>query len=480
MPPCCLERPEAHERFEPVLSKLRNFAQSHWANLAPAATAVSSLRAYAESHFGLVGFESMDSAVIMRKWIDPLAKNVGVETWPSDSHIIPDEAETIQWGSRECLRNPLYLAFHAQQEAGHLPVELGRKMITNGTRPAGYAHPNPGTGTLYCITVAPLVKIFAKQQTATTGTRSDVTLEVPKFAGWFALRDMERVPTKAISKVRLVRTETSSTPLFKRAASATATTTLARTKVLPVRNRNVQAIALEIHSRTQLCTNAAVAIKKTNFKMLGTTKGAAAWTRNAADVDTISLEWSINASAGATVSSRDLLLRPATRNVLTIRAQVPAPNSAVETLAPRRLLSQAADQISRFSIAGVQYGWQCFCGNAIRSNPALAPVQECMINECRNHDDYFGAGYRMLMYVSGTAATSVATISPTAGYRMLMSGRKIYRLIIGSLPSTGNWQNKLNANLQVYNTAHIICANGHWVDAITSKCTRETPALTLL
>ncbi|KAI8808421.1 hypothetical protein BJ742DRAFT_808575 [Cladochytrium replicatum] len=107
-----------------------------WIPCITAATAVSALRGYAGSHFGLVGFGSMDSADIvsfmcdklskfhryllvldnvdeesvldqilvstlsgdvvvtsrsnaglavkMRKWISPLAKNVRVETWPGD------------------------------------------------------------------------------------------------------------------------------------------------------------------------------------------------------------------------------------------------------------------------------------------------------------------------------------------------------------------------------------------------------------
>ncbi|KAI8810016.1 WSC domain-containing protein [Cladochytrium replicatum] len=94
--------------------------------------------------------------------------------------------------------------------------------------------------------------------------------------------------------------------------------------------------------------------------------------------------------------------------------------------APNRILSyQAADQQSvsncvsactgrGFSIAGLQYGGQCFCGNAIRGSPAVVPVQECMVNPCPNQDDYCGAGYRMLIYLSGTNATNSGTISPTA------------------------------------------------------------------
>ncbi|KAI8811253.1 WSC domain-containing protein [Cladochytrium replicatum] len=112
-----------------------------------------------------------------------------------------------------------------------------------------------------------------------------------------------------------------------------------------------------------------------------------------------------------------------------VKTQVPGwtyTGCYADSPAPNRLLSyQAADQQSvsncvdacttrGFTIAGLQYGGQCFCGNAIRSNPGTVPVQECMVNQCPNQIDYCGAGYRMLIYVSGTTATNVATISPTA------------------------------------------------------------------
>ncbi|KAI8803273.1 P-loop containing nucleoside triphosphate hydrolase protein [Cladochytrium replicatum] len=114
----------------------KSYDSIFWIPCNTAATAVSSMCAYAESQFGLVGFESMDSADIvsfmgdnltkfhryllildnvddesvldqilvstlsgdvvvtsrsnaglavkMRKWTDPLAKNVQVQTWPSN------------------------------------------------------------------------------------------------------------------------------------------------------------------------------------------------------------------------------------------------------------------------------------------------------------------------------------------------------------------------------------------------------------
>merc|ERR1712110_103623 len=56
-----------------------------------------------------------------------------------------------------------------------------------------------------------------------------------------------------------------------------------------------------------------------------------------------------------------------------------------------------------FSLAGVQNGWQCFCGDDVPDSSLIKDDVDCQAKICPgNPDEFCGGGHRMIIYQVGS------------------------------------------------------------------------------
>jgi hypothetical protein len=66
---------------------------------------------------------------------------------------------------------------------------------------------------------------------------------------------------------------------------------------------------------------------------------------------------------------------------------------------------------SGYTVAGVEYGVQCFCDTSLQNGAAVAAASECNMPCQGNFNEFCGAGNRMNVYAVGTLVVNPA---PTA------------------------------------------------------------------
>jgi hypothetical protein len=78
-------------------------------------------------------------------------------------------------------------------------------------------------------------------------------------------------------------------------------------------------------------------------------------------------------------------------------------------------VAKCATACSSFSYFGVEYGRECYCGNALNKGSVLAPVGDCSFTCPGYGAQTCGAGNRLDLYLkASTAAPAPAPDNPTA------------------------------------------------------------------
>ena len=60
-----------------------------------------------------------------------------------------------------------------------------------------------------------------------------------------------------------------------------------------------------------------------------------------------------------------------------------------------------------YGVAGIEYSYQCFCGNYLQNGATTAPQSECNMACAGNSKEFCGAGDRLSVYSNSTANLTV-------------------------------------------------------------------------
>ncbi|KAF7311445.1 Glycoside hydrolase [Mycena kentingensis (nom. inval.)] len=129
---------------------------------------------------------------------------------------------------------------------------------------------------------------------------------------------------------------------------------------------------------------------------------------------------------------------------------------------------QAVCQGKGYSIAAVEYGNECYCGNSFTSQPANAAASDCNMKCAGDASQTCGAGYRMQVYVrsTSTATTTTATTTSTTTMTTTATTTTTGTTTTGSA-STPTW---------AVSQACAVDTSSHLLKAYSTTLSTNTPA----